>query len=145
MNAPLLTDKFVAAIESGKYDFIICNFANPDMVGHTGNFDATVQAISCLDTCLGRILTALEKAGGEAMITADHGNAEKMADHESGQPHTAHTNFLVPFVYVGRAAEPTKDNGVLSDVAPSLLSIAGLPIPDEMTGTPLMKLKASSE
>lgn len=141
MNAPLLTDKFVAAIESDKYDFIICNFANPDMVGHTGNFDATVKAISCLDTCLGRILEALEKAGGEAMITADHGNAEKMQDHESGQPHTAHTNFLVPFVYVGRDAEPTKSNGVLSDVAPSLLSIAGLPIPAEMTGTPLMQLK----
>lgn len=141
MNAPLLTDKFIAAIESDKYDFIICNFANPDMVGHTGNFDATVKAINCLDTCLGRILEALEKAGGEAMITADHGNAEKMQDHESGQPHTAHTNFLVPFVYVGRDAEPAKSNGVLSDVAPSLLSIAGLPIPAEMTGTPLMQLK----
>lgn len=141
MNAPLLTDKFVAAIESGKYDFIICNFANPDMVGHTGNFDATVKAIGCLDSCLGRILNALKSAGGEAMITADHGNAEKMLDHVTGQPHTAHTNFLVPFVYVGRDAEPTKSNGVLSDVAPSLLSIAGLPIPEEMTGEPLMKLK----
>ena len=141
MNAPLLTDKFVAAIESGKYDFIICNFANPDMVGHTGNFDATVKAISCLDSCLGRILDALKDAGGEAMITADHGNAEKMEDHVTGQPHTAHTNFLVPFVYVGRDAEPTKSNGVLSDVTPTLLSIAGLPIPQEMTGEPLMKLK----
>jgi 2,3-bisphosphoglycerate-independent phosphoglycerate mutase len=140
MNAPLLTEKFVAAIESGKYDFIICNFANPDMVGHTGNFDATVKAISCLDQCLAKILTALEKAGGEAMITADHGNAEKMSDHETGQPHTAHTNFLVPFIYFGRDAKPTKDNGVLSDVAPSLLSIAGLPIPDEMTGKPLMEI-----
>lgn len=141
MNAPLLTDKFVSAIESDKYDFIICNFANPDMVGHTGNFDATVKAINCLDSCLGRILEALERAGGEAMITADHGNAEKMEDHDTGQPHTAHTNFLVPFVYVGRDAEPTKSNGVLSDVAPTLLSIAGLPIPEEMTGTPLMQLK----
>jgi 2,3-bisphosphoglycerate-independent phosphoglycerate mutase len=140
MNAPLLTDKFVAAIESGKYDFIMCNFANPDMVGHTGNFDATVKAISCLDKCLGRILTALEKVGGEAMITADHGNAEKMSDPQSGQPHTAHTNFLVPFIYVGRNAKPTKQRGVLSDVAPSMLAIAGLPIPKEMTGTPLMQL-----
>ncbi|TQV74564.1 2,3-bisphosphoglycerate-independent phosphoglycerate mutase [Aliikangiella marina] len=141
MNAPLLTDKFIASIESGKYDFIICNFANPDMVGHTGNFDATVKAISCLDSCLGKILASLESAGGEAMITADHGNAEKMQDHITGQPHTAHTNFLVPFVYVGRDAEPTKSNGVLSDVAPTLLSIAGLPIPTEMTGEPLMKIK----
>jgi 2,3-bisphosphoglycerate-independent phosphoglycerate mutase len=89
---------------------------------------------------LAKILTALEKAGGEAMITADHGNAEKMSDHETGQPHTAHTNFLVPFIYFGRDAKPTKDNGVLSDVAPSLLSIAGLPIPDEMTGKPLMEI-----
>ncbi len=140
MNAPLLTDKFIAAIESNKYDFIICNFANPDMVGHTGNFDATVKAISCLDECLGKILSVLEKTGGEAMITADHGNAEKMSDHTTGQPHTAHTNFLVPFIYFGRPAKPTKENGVLSDVAPSLLSIAGLPIPKEMTGTPLMDL-----
>ncbi len=140
MNAPLLTDKFVAAIESGKYDFIMCNFANPDMVGHTGNFAATVKAISCLDVCLGRILKALEKAGGEAMITADHGNAEKMSDHETGQAHTAHTNFLVPFIYFGRQATITKNKGVLSDVAPSLLTIAGLPIPKEMTGSSLVKL-----
>lgn len=140
MNAPLLTDKFIAAIESQKYDFIICNFANPDMVGHTGNFEATVKAINCLDTCLGRLLNALEKNGGEALITADHGNAEKMSDHQTGQPHTAHTNFLVPFIYFGRNATTITDMGVLSDVAPSLLSIAGLPIPTEMTGTPLIKL-----
>ncbi|WP_444995826.1 2,3-bisphosphoglycerate-independent phosphoglycerate mutase [Aliikangiella sp. IMCC44359] len=140
MNAPLLTDTLITAIESKKYDFIICNFANPDMVGHTGNFDATVKAINCLDTCIGRIINSLQKVGGEAMITADHGNAEKMTDHETGQPHTAHTNFLVPLVYVGRQATPTKTKGVLSDVAPSLLAIAGLPIPKEMTGTPLMDI-----
>ncbi len=140
MNAPLLTEKFVAAIESGKYDFIICNFANPDMVGHTGKFDATVKAIEALDSCLEKIITALQANGGEAMITADHGNAEKMSDPETGQPHTAHTNFLVPFIYVGRQAQPTTERGVLSDVAPSLLSVAGLPIPKEMTGKPLMKL-----
>ncbi len=141
MNAPLLTDKFVAAIESDKYDFIICNFANPDMVGHTGNFDATVKAITCLDKCLGRIIQTLKNHGGEAFITADHGNAEKMQDHETGQAHTAHTNFLVPFIYVGRNARPTKENGVLSDVAPTLLNAAGLPIPIEMTGTPLMAIE----
>ncbi len=140
MNAPLLTDKFVAAIESDKYDFIICNYANPDMVGHTGNFEATVKAIESLDFCLSRIIEALKKSGGEAMITADHGNAEKMSDQHTGQPHTAHTNFQVPFIYVGRNAKPTTDKGVLSDVSPSLLSIAGLPIPKEMTGKPLMEL-----
>lgn len=140
MNAPLLTEKFVAAIESGKYDFIICNFANPDMVGHTGNFDATVKAIEALDGCLAKIIKALQENGGEAMITADHGNAEKMVDHTTGQPHTAHTNYLVPFIYVGRKAKPTTDKGILSDVAPSLLSIAGLPIPKEMTGKPLMEI-----
>ncbi|WP_196138908.1 2,3-bisphosphoglycerate-independent phosphoglycerate mutase [Aliikangiella sp. G2MR2-5] len=140
MNAPLLTDKFIEAIESEKYDFIICNFANPDMVGHTGNFAATVKAISCLDECLGRIISKLKEKGGEAFITADHGNAEKMEDHTTGQPHTAHTNFLVPFIYVGRQARPSKENGVLSDVAPTMLKAAGLPIPEEMTGTPLMDI-----
>lgn len=141
MNAPLLTEKFISAIESNKYDFIFCNFANPDMVGHTGNFEATVKAIECLDQCLEKIIGALREVGGEAMITADHGNAEKMSDHETGQPHTAHTNFLVPFIYVGREVKNIRKNGVLSDVAPSLLSIAGLPIPDEMTGTPIVQLK----
>jgi len=140
MNAPLLTDKFVAAIESNQYDFIICNFANPDMVGHTGNFEATVKAIEALDSCIARIIKSLQENGGEAMITADHGNAEKMSDHQTGQPHTAHTNFLVPFIYVGRKAKVTTNKGVLSDVAPSLLSIAGLPIPKEMTGKPLMEV-----
>lgn len=140
MNAPLLTDKFVAAIESNKYDFIICNFANPDMVGHTGKFEATVKAIETLDACLKKITDALCKNGGEAMITADHGNAEKMNDDKTGQPHTAHTNYLVPFIYFGRNAIATTKRGVLSDVAPSLLTIAGLPIPDEMTGKPLMQI-----
>jgi len=142
MNAPLLTDKFVAAIESHQYDFIICNFANPDMVGHTGNFEATKKAIEALDVCLARIIKSLKENSGEAMITADHGNAEKMSDHQTGQPHTAHTNFLVPFIYVGREAKPTTDKGVLSDVAPTLLSIAGLSIPKEMTGKPLMEITA---
>jgi len=140
MNAPLLTDKFVAAIENGKYDFIICNFANPDMVGHTGNFTAAVKAIEALDGCLDRIVNALLDNNGQAMITADHGNAEKMMDHQSGQPHTAHTNYLVPFIYVGKNAKATTKQGVLSDVAPSLLSVAGLPIPKEMTGKPLMEI-----
>jgi 2,3-bisphosphoglycerate-independent phosphoglycerate mutase len=140
MNAPLLTDKFIAAIDSGRYDFIICNFANPDMVGHTGNFKATVKAIEALDVCIGRLIKALQENGGEAMITADHGNAEKMSDQQTGQPHTAHTNYLVPFLYVGRKAVCTTKQGVLSDVAPSLLSIAELAIPEEMTGKPLVRI-----
>lgn len=140
MNAPLLTDKLVAAIEGGRYDFIICNFANPDMVGHTGNFDATVKAIEAIDHCLLRITNALTKTQSEAMFTADHGNAEKMSDHQTGQPHTAHTNYLVPFIYFGRPAKVTTKRGVLSDIAPSLLSIANLPIPKEMTGKPLIEI-----
>jgi 2,3-bisphosphoglycerate-independent phosphoglycerate mutase len=140
MNAPLLTDKLVAAIENAQHDFIICNYANPDMVGHTGNFDATVKAIEALDTCLVRVIKSLQESGGEVLITADHGNAEKMSDHETGQPHTAHTNFLVPLIYVGRNANMLTEKGVLSDVAPSLLMMAGLPIPQEMTGKPLMEI-----
>jgi len=145
MNAPLLTDQLIAAIENQQYDFIICNFANSDMVGHTGNFDAAVKAIEMLDQCIGRIVFSLESHGGEALITADHGNSEKMLDPKSGQPHTAHTNYPVPFVYVGRKASLTKPQGVLSDVAPSLLSIADLPIPSEMTGTPLILIDSILE
>ena len=110
------------------------------MVGHTGNFDATVKAIESLDACLDKVVTSLIKHGGQALITADHGNAEKMSDHQTGQPHTAHTNFLVPFIYVGKKAVTTTERGVLSDVAPTLLYVAGLPIPKEMTGKPLVKL-----
>lgn len=139
MSAPLLTDKLIAAIHSKKYDFIICNLANPDMVGHTGNFNATVKAITCLDTCLSRIIGALNDVEGEAIITADHGNAEKMVDHKSGQAHTAHTNFLVPFIYVGRKARITTTKGTLSDIAPTMLTIADLPTPCEMTGKSLLQ------
>ena len=140
MNAKLVTDKLVEVIENQQYDAIICNFANPDMVGHTGNFEATVKAIEALDECIGRIVTALEKVGGEALITADHGNAEKMADATTGQAHTAHTNEPVPLLYVGRKAELIVDDGVLSDLAPTMLTLMELPIPDEMTGRPIFKL-----
>ena len=104
MSAFEVTDKLVAAIGSGKYDAIVCNYANGDMVGHTGNLDAAVKAVETLDACIGRVVTALRAAGGELLITADHGNAEKMHDDVTGQPHTAHTLCLVPCVYVGRPA-----------------------------------------
>jgi len=137
MSAPELTDRLVEAIESGKYDAIICNYANPDMVGHTGNFAATVKAIEAIDVCLGRVLAAIEKVDGEMLITADHGNAEMMRNHETDQPHTAHTTNLVPFIYIGRQLH-LAHQGVLSDVAPTMLELMGLPQPTEMSGHSLI-------
>jgi 2,3-bisphosphoglycerate-independent phosphoglycerate mutase len=141
MNAPLLTEKLVAAIASKHYDLIVCNFANPDMVGHTGNFVATVKAIEAIDDCLGKIEQALVAVGGEALITADHGNAEKMQDPLSGQAHTAHTSEPVPLVYIGRNAKPSGIKGTLSDIAPTLLYLMDLDTPVEMTGKPLFILE----
>ncbi|MFT5450651.1 MAG: 2,3-bisphosphoglycerate-independent phosphoglycerate mutase [Enterobacterales bacterium] len=141
MNAPLLTEKFVTAIESKQYDLIVCNFANPDMVGHTGNFPAAVKAIEALDICVGKLITALDEAGAECIITADHGNAEKMTDHISGQAHTAHTSGPVPFIYHGREADMKHTDGTLSDIAPTLLYLMGQDIPKEMTGRVLVQLR----
>jgi 2,3-bisphosphoglycerate-independent phosphoglycerate mutase len=137
MSAFELTDKLVEAIESGKYDAIICNYANPDMVGHTGNFAATVKAIEALDQCLGRVVEAILAAGGEALITADHGNAEQMSNHESGQAHTAHTVNPVPLIYVGRPAQ-LAESGSLCDVAPTMLQLMALDTPEEMGGHSLV-------
>lgn len=139
MSASEVTDKLIAAIESGHYDAIICNYANPDMVGHTGNLAAAIKAIETIDVCLGRLVEALQKVGGEMIITADHGNAEQMADDRTGQAHTAHTTNLVPLVYVGRHAEPVNHAGTLADVAPTLLYIMGLDQPAEMSGRALIK------
>ncbi len=140
MSAPELTDKLVAAIESGHYDVIVCNYANADMVGHTGKLAPTIKAIETLDACLGRVINALHKAGGEALITADHGNAEVMENLETHQPHTAHTSLLVPLVYVGRQAQVVVNDGKLSDVAPTLLSLIGMAPPAEMTGRVIFKV-----
>ncbi|MCP3679152.1 MAG: 2,3-bisphosphoglycerate-independent phosphoglycerate mutase [Gammaproteobacteria bacterium] len=140
MSAPLLTDKLVAAIASRKYDCIICNYANADMVGHTGNFAAAVNAIEALDQCLGRVADSLKQIGGELLITADHGNAEKMYNEETGQPHTAHTSYPVPFIYMGRPAKMRHAKAALEDIAPTILTLMGLPIPQEMTGSPLLSL-----
>ncbi|MGS0681027.1 2,3-bisphosphoglycerate-independent phosphoglycerate mutase [Shewanella sp. 125m-7] len=140
MSSTELTDKLVAAIESTQYDVIICNYPNGDMVGHTGNFDAAVKACEAVDTCIGRVVEALQKVGGECLITADHGNAEQMTDESTGQAHTAHTSELVPLIYVGREAEIEK-GGRLSDLAPTMLTLMGQEVPEEMTGRAIIKIK----
>ena len=140
MSAIPVTEQLCTAIVSQKYDFIVVNFANPDMLGHTGIFNAAVHAIETIDTCLNKIIKSLQKVGGEAIITADHGNAECMFDEQTQQPHTAHTQELVPFLYVGRRAMIIKQKGILADIAPSILYLMGLPKPAEMSGEPLVKL-----
>lgn len=141
MNAPIVTDKLVEAIESGKYDVIICNYANCDMVGHSGIFAAAVKAVEAIDICLGRVLEAVEKVGGEALVTADHGNVEEMFDDESGQVSTQHSTLPVPFVYVSQRTGEITPGGSLADVAPTMLHLMGIPQPAEMTGRNLIALK----
>lgn len=140
MNSTELTDKLVAAIDSGKYDVIVCNYPNGDMVGHTGNFDAAVKACEAVDACIGRVVEAIERNDGDCLITADHGNAEKMQDLETGQAHTAHTSELVPFIHVGKRKTVAREGGTLSDVAPTMLHLMGLEQPKEMTGKPIVTL-----
>lgn len=139
MSAEEITHHLVQAIQKQTYDVIICNYANPDMVGHTGNFAACVTAIQVIDHCLADLLDVIQKVGGEMIITADHGNAECMKDPVTHTPHTAHTSEPVPFVYVGREAQIVATSGSLSDIAPTLLMLLGLPIPKEMTGKPIIK------
>lgn len=142
MSAPEVTEKLVAAIKSGDYDTIICNYANGDMVGHTGVFDAAVKAVEALDECLGKVTAAVREVNGHCLITADHGNCEQMSDAATGQAHTAHTCELVPLVYVGNADVSFNAdlNGRLCDVAPSLLRLMQLEQPAEMTGQALLSL-----
>jgi 2,3-bisphosphoglycerate-independent phosphoglycerate mutase len=141
MSAPELTEKAVAAIDSGKYDLIILNFANPDMVGHTGNLAAAITAVEMVDTSLGRIADAVAKAGGALLVTADHGNSEMMRDPATGGPHTAHTTNPVPVILAG-APDATLHDGRLADIAPTLLHLLGLAQPAEMTGRPLTETRA---
>ena len=137
MSAREVTEKLVEAIRSRKYDAIVCNFANGDMVGHTGNLEAATRAIEVLDECVGKVVAAMRDVGGEVLITADHGNAEMMSDPDTHQAHTAHTLNLVPLLYIGRRAKIAQ-GGALQDVAPTLLAMMGLPQPSEMTGKPLV-------
>jgi 2,3-bisphosphoglycerate-independent phosphoglycerate mutase len=138
MSANILADEMVERVESGKYDVIILNFANADMVGHTGIIPAAVKAVETVDTCLGKVLAAIETAGGAALVTADHGNADKMLD-EKGGPFTAHSTNPVPFILVGEGSEDWGlQDGILADVAPTMLQLLGLPVPEEMTGKSLL-------
>ena len=140
MSAPEVTDRIVDAIENQRFDVIIVNYANGDMVGHTGVFEAAVKAVECLDKCVGRIVEALDKVGGEALITADHGNVEQMEDVMTGQAHTAHTCEPVPFIYVGKRNLTIREGGVLADVAPTMLTLLGMSVPPEMTGRSIVEL-----
>lgn len=140
MSAIEVTDKLVEAIKTGKFDVIILNYANSDMVGHTGKLDAAMKAVTTVDNCVGRVVEAMRNQGGITLITADHGNAEMMLDHVTGEPFTAHTTNEVPLILVsekhrGRAIK----KGILADLAPTILDLAGVAIPEEMTGNSLIK------
>ena len=139
MSAPQLTDHLVEAINNQRYDVIICNYANADMVGHSGDFKATVQAIECLDHCMQRVWHALAHHQGQLLITADHGNAEEMFDETTHQAHTAHTSEPVPLVYVGGNWHFTKKAGSLIDIAPTMLKLLDIKPPVEMTGHQLLE------
>ena len=138
MSAVEVTDEAVARIASGSYDLIVLNFANPDMVGHTGILPAAVEAMETVDACVGRVVEALREAGGVALITADHGNCEEMLG-SNGQPHTAHTSNLVPLVYIASADDRQLQPGILADLAPTILGLLGLDVPPQMTGKNLLK------
>jgi len=138
MSAPELTAKAVEAIDSGKYDMIVLNFANPDMVGHTGSLPAAIKAVEAADTGLGKIVEAIERQGGALLVTADHGNCELMRDPVTGGPHTSHTTNPVPVLLAG-GGDVTLANGRLADLAPTMLALMELPQPKEMTGTSLLR------
>ena len=140
MSAPELTDLVVGRIETDDPDVLVCNYANPDMVGHTGDFEAAVEAVEAVDAALARLETAIREAGGHLLVTADHGNADDMGTPEN--PHTAHTTNPVPFVSVAPdgtdGGRGVRGGGTLADVAPTLLELANVPIPDAMTGEGLL-------
>jgi 2,3-bisphosphoglycerate-independent phosphoglycerate mutase len=138
MSAPEVTEKAVAAIRSGRFDLIVLNFANADMVGHTGSLAAATKAVEAVDAGLGEIAAAIAEAGGALLVTADHGNAELMRDPVTGGPHTAHTLNPVPVILCGGPEGATLRDGRLADVAPTLLSLLGLPKPAAMTGESLL-------
>jgi 2,3-bisphosphoglycerate-independent phosphoglycerate mutase len=138
MSAPEVTEKLVEAIQSGKFDCIICNYANCDQVGHTGDFEASIKAVEVVDSCLKQVLEAVAEQGGQVLITADHGNVEEMFDDASNQPHTQHTTLPVPLVYAGPQSINLDSDGSLADIAPSILALMGLDQPEEMSGRSLI-------
>ena len=138
MSAAEVTDTFVEAIEAG-YDLVVTNYANPDMVGHTGDLDAAIKACEAVDQGLARVVEALDRSGGAMLLAADHGNCETMVDPETGEAHTAHTTNLVPVALCGGPAHVRLANGRLSDLAPTVLELMELPQPDEMTGRSLIR------
>ena len=138
MSAYEVTDEVVKRIDGGEYDVIILNFANCDMVGHTGVFDAAVKAVEAVDECLGRVIDAIERQGGVALVTADHGNADQMIDYETGEPFTAHTTNVVPLILIGRDDLKIR-SGRLADLTPTMLDLMGLEKPAEMTGESLIE------
>ena len=142
MSAFKVTDKVLRAIEVGETDIFVINFANPDMVGHTGKLDKTIEACQYVDTCLGRIARSIDRERGSLIITADHGNAEQMIDLMTGGPHTAHTTNPVPFHLIDEASRGMKlrEGGALEDVAPTMLALLGIEKPSEMTGRDLREI-----
>lgn len=138
MSARQVTDRLVDAIDTGRYDAIVCNFANGDMVGHTGVFEAAVRAVETIDESLARVVAAIDRTASQCLVTADHGNVERLVDHETNQPHTAHTSEPVPLVYAGPRDVRFVDGGTLADVAPTLLELMGMRPPAAMTGRSLI-------
>jgi 2,3-bisphosphoglycerate-independent phosphoglycerate mutase len=138
MSARGITEKVIEAIDADRFDFIVLNYANPDMVGHTGMLDAAIKAVETIDECLGRLFAAVEKRGGVVLLTADHGNCEKMYDETTHGPHTAHTLERVPVLLIGAKTVIKLRDGKLADVAPTLLQLMNMPQPAEMDGQSLI-------
>ena len=139
MSCYTVTEKLTEAIRSGKYDLVVANFANPDMVGHTGVLSAAIKAIEVVDECMGKVVDAVESMHGNLFILADHGNADIMIDEKTGEPYTAHTTNPVPFILVSDEKHKLREGGCLADIAPTLLELMGIPQPKEMTGKSLLE------
>ena len=138
MSAREVTNKVLERVRAGHDDVIIMNYANPDMIGHTGILKAAIEAVTVIDDCLRKVITAVKQVGGTVILTADHGNLEEMVD-EKGEPHTAHTTNPVPLILVNDGKPKLRDNGIHADIAPTMLGILGLQAPEEMTGKSLIK------
>jgi 2,3-bisphosphoglycerate-independent phosphoglycerate mutase len=140
MSAVGITDVLCRAIEAREHDFILCNYANADMVGHTGVVPAIIRAVETIDQCLDRVMQSVERSGVAVLVTSDHGNCEMMIDPETGGPHTAHTTNPVPFLAINTGARGLRSGGALCDVGPTVLNLLGLEPPPEMTGQDLREM-----